>query len=202
MHYDPERHNHGLPADPLKALVVPRPIGWVSTVDERGRVNLAPYSFFNLVADQPGYVMFASAGRKDSLRNVEVTGEFVCNLVSESLFEDMLASSAPFPHGRSEPEELDIAMRPSIRVNPPTVAAARAALECVHYRTINLPGADDDELSPYQMVLGRVVSVYLDDSAIDAEGHVRADILRPVSRLGYEEYSVVERTFSRNRPTL
>jgi len=201
MHYDPDRHNHGLPDDPLKALVVPRPIGWISTVDERGGVNLAPYSFFNLIADRPGYVMFASAGRKDSLRNVEVTGEFVCNLATDALFDDMLASSAPLPHGQSEPAHLGITMRPSVRVNPPTVAAARAALECVHYRTINLPGVDDGELSPYQMVLGRVVSVYIDDTAIDADGHVRADLLRPVGRLGYSDYATVERVFARPRPT-
>jgi flavin reductase (DIM6/NTAB) family NADH-FMN oxidoreductase RutF len=80
------------------------------------------------------------------------------------------------------------------------VATSRAALECVHYRTINLPGVDDAELSPYQVVIGRVVSVYIDDAAIDPDGYVRTEILRPVSRLGYQEYSVIERSFSRPWP--
>ncbi|NUS43071.1 MAG: flavin reductase family protein [Mycobacteriaceae bacterium] len=200
MHYSPDHHDHGLPYDPLKSLVVPRPIGWISTVDERGGVNLAPYSFFNLIADRPAYVMFASDGRKDSLRNVEVTGEFVCNLVTEELYEQMMATAAPFPHGQSEPERLGIDMRPSIRVNPPTVAAARASLECVHYRTVNLPGANDDQLSPYQVVIGRVVSVSVDDAALDPKGYVRPDLLRPVARLGYQHYAIIENTFAHPLP--
>lgn len=200
MQYHPDLHDHGLPYDPLKALVVPRPIGWISTVDERDGVNLAPYSFFNLIADRPAYVMFASAGRKDSLRNVEVTGEFVCNLATEDLYDQMLASSAPYPHGESEPKHLGIAMRPSVRVKPPTVAAAHAALECIHFRTVNLPGADDGELSPYRVVIGRVVSVYVDDDAIDDKGFIRAEILRPVGRLGYRDYSIVDKTFAQPLP--
>lgn len=200
MHYEPDRNDHGLPDDPLKSVIVPRPIGWISTVDERGAVNLAPYSYFNLIADEPAYVVFASSGRKDSLRNIEVTGEFVCNLVGAELFEDMLATSAPYPHGLSETEQLDIAIRPSFRVNPPMVEATRAALECVHYRTMNLPGVDDAELSPYRMVIGRVVSVYIDDTAIDPDGRIRTEILRPVCRLGYQEYSIVDSTFSRPQP--
>jgi flavin reductase (DIM6/NTAB) family NADH-FMN oxidoreductase RutF len=193
MDYDPDTADHGLPHNPLKALVTPRPIGWISTVDGNGVVNLAPYSFFNLLSEQPAYVMFSSGGRKDSLRNAESTGEFVCNMATEDLFEEMLASSAAFPAGQSEPEHLGIEMRPSRKVSPPAVAAAHATLECVHHQTIELPG------SGYHMVLGRVVHVHIDDAALH-DGMVHSAALRPVSRLGYLDYSVTDRTFARTRP--
>lgn len=199
MYYDPDRRDHGLPHDPLKALVAPRPIGWISTIDENDVVNLAPYSFFNLIAERPAYVMFSSHGRKDSLRNAEATGEFVYNLATEDLFEEMLASSAPYPPGESEPAHLGITMRPSKRVAPPAVAGAHATLECLHHRTIELPGVTEDQPNDYWLVIGRVVAVYIDDDMI-VDGLVRAESLHPVSRLGYLDYAVTSATFARRRP--
>jgi len=193
MYYIPDERDHGLPHDPLKALVTPRPIGWISSVDANGVVNLAPYSFFNLLSERPAYVMFSSAGPKDSLRNIEATGEFVCNLAGAALFEEMLASSAAYPAGRSEPEHLDIAMRESRWVTPPSVAAAHAALECAHHETVELPG------SGYRMVIGRILGVYIDDKVI-VDGLVSSTLIRPVSRLGYLDYSITEQTFARPRP--
>ncbi|MET1029247.1 MAG: flavin reductase family protein, partial [Dongiaceae bacterium] len=99
--YDP-RKGHGLPHDPFKAIVTPRPIGWISSIDAKGQVNLAPYSFFNAFSTTPPIVGFASEGRKDSLANIEETGEFVCNLATWDLAEAMNTTSAPLPHGVNE----------------------------------------------------------------------------------------------------
>src|ERR671920_359382 len=93
---------HGLPHDPFKALVAPRPIGWISAMSARGEVNLSPYSYFNAFSDRPHIVGFSSAGRKDALSFVEETGEFVCNLATFALRERMNATSAPLPSGESE----------------------------------------------------------------------------------------------------
>ena len=98
-HFYEPRKGHGLPHDPFKAIVAPRPIGWISSIDPDGRVNLAPYSFFNAFCEAPLIVGFSSGGRKDSQRNVEATGEFVCNLVTSKHARAMNLTSAPFPHG-------------------------------------------------------------------------------------------------------
>lgn len=193
MYYDPDKRDHGLPHDPLKALVVPRPIGWISTVDANGTANLAPYSFFNLLSESPAYVMFSSAWAKDSLTNIEATGEFVCNLSSEHLFEEMLASSAAYPPGASEPEHLNIQMRKSNRVAAPSVADAHATLECAYHLTLELPG------SGYHAVIGRVLSVYISEDVL-VDGLVSTEKVRPVSRLGYRDYAITEHTFDRLRP--
>ena len=102
MFYDALENKHGLPHDPFKALAVPRPIGWISTVSKSGVANLAPYSFFNAVAEKPHYVVFGSGGIKDSLANIEETGEFVCNIATYDLRHQMNISSATVPHGVDE----------------------------------------------------------------------------------------------------
>ncbi len=130
MFYEPRLRNHGLSHDPLKALVAPRPIGWISSVAADGAVNLAPYSFFNMVSDRPPIAMFSSDGRKDSLRNVEETGEFVCNIVTTEFTDAMNTSSAPYPHGVNEFEKAGLAMEASSLVKPPRVKGIAAALEC------------------------------------------------------------------------
>ena len=102
MFYEPPKRNHGLPHDPMKAMVAPRPIGWISTISTSGVVNVAPYSFFNLLSERPYIVGFSSAGKKDSMRNAEATGEFVWNLATLPLLEQMNLTSAPLPPGMSE----------------------------------------------------------------------------------------------------
>ena len=102
MFYDAIKNLHGLPHDPFKALVAPRPIGWISTIDPDGRPNLAPYSFFNIVASNPHIVMFSSSGWKDTVANVQACGEFVCNLAVHGCIQAVNATSAPFPRGVSE----------------------------------------------------------------------------------------------------
>ena len=127
--YQPEL-GHDLPHDPFKAIIAPRPIGWISTVDEHGRQNLAPYSYFNAVSTRPPAVMFSSEGVKDSVRNAMSTREFVCNLATAALAEAMNQSSASVPHEVNEFELAKLATAPCRLVRPPRVAASPAALEC------------------------------------------------------------------------
>src|SRR3954447_14891490 len=119
FHFYEPRLGHGLSHDPFKAIVAPRPIGWISSVDTEGRVNLAPYSFFNAFCDSPPMVGFSSSGRKDSQRNIEATGEFVFNLATKKHAEAMNLSSAPFAHGVNEFEKAGLAAAPSRLVKPP-----------------------------------------------------------------------------------
>ncbi|MCU0819135.1 MAG: flavin reductase family protein [Beijerinckiaceae bacterium] len=200
MFYEPRLRNHGLSHDPLKALVAPRPIGWISTMAANGSINLAPYSFFNLVGDRPPIAMFSSDGQKDSLRNAEETGEFVCNIVTTEFTAAMNASSAPFPHGVNEFEKAGLAMEPSCLVKPPRVKGIAAALECKVTSIQPLAGADGN-LGPYIMVLGEAVGVYVDEKILK-DGRVDAAHLPLLARLGYMDYSSVERVFSLERPTV
>ena len=129
-HFYEPRNGHGLPHDPFKAIVAPRPIGWISSIDAEGRVNLAPYSFFNAFCGAPPLLGFASGGRKNSHCNAEVTGEFVVNLATRGHAEALNLTSAPLPPGASEFEAAGLAAAPSRLVRPPRVADAPAALEC------------------------------------------------------------------------
>lgn len=198
MDYEPKLRNHGLPHDPFKALVVPRPIGWISTVSPSGVVNLAPYSFFNAVSARPPMVMFAPDRPKDSQANAEAAGEFVVNLATWDLREAMNATSAPVGPEVSEPELAGLAMAPSRLVRPPRVAAAAAALECRWVKTVSLETATGDAVSDV-MVIGEVVSIHIDDSVI-VDGRVDLSSRRPIARLGYMDYGVLDTVFSMQRP--
>jgi len=198
MFYDAIANDHGLRHDPFKGLVVPRPIGWISSLDRDGRPNLAPYSFFNAIADHPHLVMFSSEGRKDSLTNIERTGEFVCNLAGWQLRHRMNASSVAAPPEVSEFEVAGLAMAPSVKVRAPRVAAAPAALECRCVQTVKLTDVDGVP-SSYHMVIGQVVGIHIADEAI-VDGIVDVTRLMPVARLGYRQYAVVTEAFEMNRP--
>jgi len=128
--YEPAK-GHGLAHNPFKAIVAPRPIGWISTVDREGRINLAPYSFFNAVSDAPPMLYFSTTGaRKDSLNNIEATGEFVVNFVGAAQAVAMNATSASVAHGIDEFTLAGLEHAPSTMVAPPRVAGAIAAMEC------------------------------------------------------------------------
>src|SRR5436190_2153294 len=127
MFYTTDRNDHGLPHDPFKAIVAPRPIGWISSIGANGAVNLAPYSYFNGVHSKPPMVMFASEGRKDSLEFIEETREFVCNLATWDLRGQMNQTSAPYPRGTNELEAAGLTPGPSRLVKPPRVAEAPGA---------------------------------------------------------------------------
>lgn len=190
---------HGLAHDPFKAIVAPRPIGWISTLDREGRANLAPYSFFNGVCDQPKIIMFASAGMKDSAANARDTGEFTFNFVSSSMQDVMNISSAGFAHGVSEFEKAGLAMEAGETVTCPRVAGVPAALECKTLDIIN-PTTLSGDKALYHLVLGQVTGVYLNDSMISADG--RFDLMKadPILRAGYRDYVTLDRLFELKRP--
>lgn len=198
MHYDP-RHKPPLLHDPFTALVVPRPIGWISTISPEGIVNLAPYSFFNAVSGRPPFVMFSSAERKHSQHNAERSGEFVASLATYELRHEMNISSAMVGPEVSEPELAKLEMAPSVVVRPPRVKKSPWALECKYVKTIDLPDTDGKP-NPYSIIIGQVVSIYIDDAVI-TDGRVDLSGSRPIARLGYlDEYCVVDTIFKMKRP--
>lgn len=198
MFYEPALRNHGLKFDPFKALVAPRPIGWISSLSPDGKVNLAPYSYFNAVASRPPLVLFSSEGDKDSTKNIRQTGEFCCSIVGLELAQQMNQTSAALPHGMSEFGFSGLTPAPSRLVKPPHVREARAALECRLLdiiQPVTLEGTKADNF----IVLGQVVGIHVDDTIIE-DGRVRADKLKPLSRLGYNDYAAVEQVFEMIRP--
>jgi flavin reductase (DIM6/NTAB) family NADH-FMN oxidoreductase RutF len=199
-HFYEPRHGHGLPHDPFKAIVAPRPIGWISAVDAEGRANLAPYSFFNALCETPPIVGFCSGGRKDSQRNAEATGEFVCNLVTSKHARAMNLTSAPFPHGVNEFEAAGLAQAPSRLVRPPRVADAPAALECKLLLVLPLKDLDG-QLTPSTLVLGQVVGVHIDPVFLKG-GRFDLVAAGTIARCGYRgDYTQVTALFEMLRPT-
>jgi flavin reductase (DIM6/NTAB) family NADH-FMN oxidoreductase RutF len=201
MFFRPGLDSHGLAHNPFKALVAPRPIGWISTLDGRGGANLAPYSFFNAIADTPPMVMYASTGdkvgrdeAKDTLGNIRRTGEFVCNVVGHRLKDAMNATSGPYPAGEDEFARAGLTKAPSDVIAPPRVAEAPAALECRLWRIIELPGKAN------VMVIGEVVGIHIDDAVI-RDGMVDVTIYNPLARLGYRDYAAVREVFALARPS-
>jgi flavin reductase (DIM6/NTAB) family NADH-FMN oxidoreductase RutF len=168
MFYDATKRDHGLPQDPLKSLIVPRPIGWISTVDRQGRVNLAPYSFYNAVSEYPPVVYFAITGTygstptKHSRMNAESTGEFVVNMVSEQLKEQMNVTTTMVEFGIDELKMAGLTPEPSTMVKPPRVKESPVALECKYWRTIELPVEKGHETKRGSVVFGQVVGVHID----------------------------------------
>ncbi|MDP6345381.1 MAG: flavin reductase family protein [Alphaproteobacteria bacterium] len=208
MFFDPK---DGMRPPPFKhtvynALVIPRPIGWISTISSEGVINLAPFSFFNSLCGEPPCVMYCPNGfktgtgeLKDSLTNVTATGEFVFNMCTQDLLEQMNATSAHVPASVDEMAEAGLAAAPCEKVKPPRVKASPIALECTHLQTIDLPATRDD--NPNTMVIGQVVGIHIADEVI-SDGMVDMAKLRPLARLGYLDYAVInpENIFSVKRP--
>lgn len=186
------------------ALVVPRPIGWISTVNKEGIVNLAPFSFFNAVSGNPPCVIFCPNGwktgtreAKDSLVNVEETGEFVYNLCTYELREQMNATSEHVPNGIDEMVSADLEAVPCELVKPPRVKGSPIALECKYLQTVKLPDPGDG--SPNNIVIGQVVGVHVADEVI-TDGIIDIQKVNPLSRLGYLDYAPLGNIFSMKRP--
>jgi len=195
MFYDAVKNDHGLALDPFKALVAPRPIGWISTVSAAGIANLAPYSFFNAFAQDPHYVAFGSGPPKDTLRNIEATGEFAVNLATWDLREQMNLSSAHVATDEFDLAKLDRA--PCRFIKAPRVADSPACLECRLFQIIPLP--DDTGTAENHMVIGRVLGVHIADRFVK-EGRVDTVAMRPIARLGYSEYITVSEAWRLRRP--
>src|SRR5688572_17310209 len=158
MFYKTASNDHGLPFDPFKAIVAPRPIGWITSISAKGEVNLAPYSFFNAVSGSPPCVMFSSDGYKDSVANIEETREFVCNLATWELRNEVNLTSATLPRGENEMEKVSLEAAASRLVRPPRVAAAPCALECKLLQVVRLDDVEGRPLDQF-VVLGQVVGV-------------------------------------------
>ncbi len=186
--FDPAEVN---PYPLLNSLVVPRPIAWVSTLDAEGRGNLAPHSFFTVAAGKPPVVLFSSLGHKDTVTNIEQTGEFVVSVTSEELFQQVNDSSAPFEHGDDEARLLGIATEPSETVAPPRVAASPASIECRLERIV--------EVGHAFVVFGLVTAITVRTDALDGD-HPMIEALRPVSRLGRDEWGRPPEVFHVTRP--
>lgn len=175
----------------LTAVVVPRPIAWVSTLDGEGVVNLAPHSFYTVVCARPPIVMFSSVGKKDTLRNVRETGQFVVNVATARLLDQINNSAARFAPGQSEPAHLGIELEPSTRVAPPRVKAAPASIECTLHSIT--------ELGDSTMVLGNVELVSVDQDVL-VDGHPDFAGLDPLARLGKDEWALHAEVISVTRP--
>jgi flavin reductase (DIM6/NTAB) family NADH-FMN oxidoreductase RutF len=197
MFYDAVKNDHGFDYDPFKALVAPRPIGWISSVSADGVANLAPYSYFNAFSQAPHYVAFGSGPRKDSLRNIEATGEFAVNLVSHELREQMNATAAHAAPDVDEFELAKLAKAPCRMIRAPRVAASPAALECRLHLVVPLP--DDAGHADDYLVIGRVIGIHIDDRFIK-DGRVDTAAMQPVARLGYSEYATVTEAWRMRRP--
>jgi flavin reductase (DIM6/NTAB) family NADH-FMN oxidoreductase RutF len=199
MFYEPDkRDKRVLPHDPFKAIVAPRPIGWITSMSLKGELNLAPYSFFNGVNSRPNLVMFASEGRKDSMSFIAETGEFVCNLATWDLREAMNVISAPLPRGVNEMIRAGLEPAPSRLVKPPRVKASPCALE---YRLIKIVAMETVDGQPIDchVVFGQVVGVHIDDRFI-VDGLLDTAAMKPIARTGYDQYAVVESVFAMQRP--
>ncbi|MDD9889967.1 MAG: flavin reductase family protein [Gammaproteobacteria bacterium] len=206
MFYEPRKKNHGLPKNPFNSLVIPRPIGWISSVDKNGVFNLAPYSFFNAVSYSPPTVMFASGvgsaddKTKDSARNVEATGEFVCNLATWDTREQMNQTSATLSPETDEIALTGLTPIASTLVAAPRIAEAPVHLECKYLKTVDMPGWNENDI--YKVLFGEVVGIHVNDEFITDEGLIDVARMLPIGRLGYNDYTRVygESTFTLDRP--
>lgn len=206
MFYEP-KDGHGLSKNPFNSLVVPRPIGWISSVDLEGNVNLAPYSFFNAVAYNPPTVMFSAGhgqveddGKKDSLRNIIETGEFVHNVSTWETREAMNLSSKTTAKDVDEMALTGLTTIPSKLVKAPRVKESPIHFECKLIHTLDLPNTTGGNI--YTVVFGEVIGVHIDDDFITADEQIDIAKLLPIGRMGYQDYSEVtgETVFTMNRP--
>lgn len=198
MFYRPS-DGHGLPHSPFKAIISPRPIGWISTRDSEGRDNLAPYSFFNAFSETPPIVAFGTGStkidldeRKDSLANIRQTGEFCVNIVATALQDAMNVTSAHFAQGVDEFEQAGLAKTDCSLIQASRVTQAPAALECRLFQIIDLPGDSS-------MVIGEVVGIHLDDRHIK-DGIFDVTGFQPLARMGYQDYTSVREIHKIRRP--
>ena len=188
-----------LPFDPFKAIISPRPIGWISTISSDGIPNLAPYSFFNALSSDPHLIGFSSAGWKDTVSNGESSGEFVFNVVTDELLTSMNRSSSAIPAEESEFDLCGLAMSDSQFVSPPRVARTPAALECRVVEIKQLADVDG-KLCQTWLTIGQVVGLYIDPDFITSDGRFDTAKAKIPSRCGYMDYMAAGCLFELDRP--
>jgi len=198
MFYEPGKSAHGLPRDPFKSCVVPRPIGWISTVSARGVHNLAPFSQFQNLTFDPPYVMFASnqntqGRRKDTVVNTEATGQFVWNMATYELREAVNKSAEEVSPEVDEFDLAGVTKAPCRVVKPCRVAESPIHFECLYHQTIRLPG--NGTMGTVDVVIGRVIGIHIKEDVIGPDGRIDVLKIRPIARLGYHDYTSVESVF-------
>ena len=203
MFYEPLKESHGLKHDPFKSCVVPRPIGWISTVSDKGIHNLAPYSQFQNLTFNPPYVMFSAnqntrSNRKDTVVNIEATGEFVHNMATYDLREAVNKSAQDVPPEEDEFEVAGVTKEPSRLIKPARVAESPVHFECRYYQTIRLPC--NDQRSSVDIIIGRVIGIHIKEEYITSDGKLDILKIRPLARLGYHDYTSVEWIFEMDIP--
>ena len=210
MYFRPGSHKEaGLSFSPIKAIVSPRPIGWISSRGKDGSINLAPYSYFNAISELPPMVMFSSAPssnvqHKDSLRNVTETEEFVVNVVSAALGDAMNITSADLDYGQNEFTAASLEMADCNTVKVPRVAAAPAALECKLWKVIELPkpkieGAETGGAGV--MIIGTITGIHIANETVK-DGKIDVTSYQPLARLGYMDYARINDVFAMPRPAV
>jgi flavin reductase (DIM6/NTAB) family NADH-FMN oxidoreductase RutF len=203
MFYETAKNDHGLPFNPFKACVVPRPIGWISTLSSDGAVNLAPFSMYNQLGYDPPYVCFSGSCRpgtgqhKDSVTNAEETGEFVVNMATYELRDQVAITGLFFPAGVDEFKEAGLTKLPSRMVQPPRVAESPVHLECIYHSTVTLPANRRDTI--HRVVIGQVVGIHIKDEVL-TDGRLDFVKIRPLARLGYLDYTSVTEAFRIGKP--
>ena len=199
MYYEPGTSQHGLPFDPFKSCVVPRPIGWLSTLSVDGVANLAPFSQFNNATFDPPYVMAGcnahyDGREKDTVVNIERTGEFVWNMATYDLRDAVVTSSREFEPHIDEFEEAGLTKAPSRLVQPPRVAESPVNFECKLHTSLFIPG--DSPMGNFTLIIGRVVAIHIADGYIRADGRLDVERMRPLARMGYHDYTSVTEVFT------
>lgn len=198
MFYEPKRNDHGLSHDPFKSCVIPRPIGWISTLSLAGVPNLAPYSQFQNLTFDPPYVMFGAnqttdGRRKDTVVNAEQSGEFVYNMATYDLREAVNISAQQVPPEVDEFELAGVTKAPSKLVKAYRVAESPVHFECLYYQTFRLPG--NSPMSAVDIVIGKVIGIHIRDELITSDGKLNVLKIRPIARLGYYDYTIVDSVF-------
>jgi flavin reductase (DIM6/NTAB) family NADH-FMN oxidoreductase RutF len=201
LHYYEPRNGHGLKHDPFNAIIAPRPIGWVSSRDGKGNVNLAPYSFFNGFCYHPPIIGFSSTSWKDSVANMQETGEFVWNLATMDLAQQMNATAAHVAHDVNEFVVAGLTPAPCRIVKAPRVAESPVSFECKVAQIVQLQGADGTKANAW-LTLGEVVAVHIDKAMIK-DGVYQTALARPIVRAGRKgDYFVIRQDamFEMTRP--
>lgn len=203
MFYCTEKNNHDLPFNPFKSCVIPRPIAWITSMDKLGNLNLAPYSYFNIVSDVPPMIMFSTttahhhSNEKDTLKNIEETKEFVVNIAIWELREQVNFTSADFDRQINEVEKAGLDILPSTFIKVPRIKQSPIHFECIHHQSIQLPVNDNKHTN--RVVIARVVGIHIDDNII-VDGKIDVTKFKPIARLGYMEYAAIDKVFSMARP--
>jgi len=203
MHFDPREPDGPLPYDPFKSLTIPRPIGWLSTVSRGGVHNLAPYSQWQNLTFDPPMVMFAAnqsvlGGRKDTVRNIEQTGWFVWNMATWDLREAVNTSAMALPGDVDEFERAGVTKAACVEAPCMRVAESPCHFECRYLTTLRLPGRS--EVGTVDIVVGEVARIHIRDDVVTAEGKIDVVRIKPIARLGYYDYTVVNNTFEMRIP--